>query len=69
MLMLNVLGKCICAPNVTGPDGNSGPNACTLCVEKTFGYDPITGCQDCTCNIEGTISANESCALDSGNCQ
>lgn len=45
-------GDCICAPFVSGtPD-----NPCSVCEENTFGYDPITGCQECKCNVEGTMT-------------
>ena len=58
-------GDCICAPNVTGPD--DAP--CTECMENTFGYNPITGCQECQCATEGTINADMSCDLESGKCK
>ena len=40
-------GDCICAPNVTGEPGNE----CSRCEENTFGYDSITGCQECACQV------------------
>jgi laminin alpha 3/5 len=43
-------------------------NPCSTCEENTFGYDPITGCQECGCVTEGTVSANMSCSLENGNC-
>ena len=59
-------GDCICAPNVIPPDGD---NPCSECAENTFGYDAITGCANCSCEIQGTFGGNnESCTLDSGNC-
>ena len=64
LIVFIFIGECICAPHVTGPDDNP----CTECEENTFGYDPITGCQECMCDTDGTINANMSCALDSGNC-
>jgi len=57
-------GDCICAPFVTGtPD-----NPCSRCEENTFGYDAITGCQECNCMVDGTMSGNMSCSLESGQC-
>ena len=63
-LFSNFLGDCICAPHVTGTD----ENPCSQCEENTYGYDPITGCQECDCMIEGTVNGNMSCALESGFC-
>ena len=57
-------GDCICAPFVTG----TPENPCSECEENTFGYDAITGCQECNCRVEGTVNASMSCSLDSGNC-
>lgn len=57
-------GECICAPHVTGTDDNP----CSQCEENTFGYDPITGCQECMCIPEGTVNGNMSCNLESGAC-
>jgi laminin alpha 3/5 len=57
-------GDCICAPHVTGTPGNE----CSTCEENTFGYDPITGCQECACKVQGTMSGNMSCSLENGNC-
>ena len=58
-------GDCICAPNVTGEPGNE----CSRCEENTFGYDSITGCQECACQVEGTVgNANMSCSLETGQC-
>ena len=59
-----ILGECICAPHVTGTDDNP----CSKCEENTFGYDPITGCQECDCAVEGTMNGNMSCDLLSGAC-
>ena len=58
------LGDSICAPLVTGTD----EEPCSMCEENNFGYDPITGCQECRCAIDGTINRNISCSLESGNC-
>ena len=38
-------------------------------MENTFGYNPITGCQECQCATEGTINADMSCDLESGKCK
>ncbi len=46
------IGECICAPFVTGTE--EAP--CSECEENTFGYDPITGCQECKCMVEGTVA-------------
>jgi laminin alpha 3/5 len=48
-------GECICAPFVTGTE--EAP--CSQCEENTFGYDPITGCQECNCMIEGTQAGQQ----------
>jgi laminin alpha 3/5 len=47
-------GECICAPFVTG----TADSPCSECEENTFGYDPITGCQECNCMVEGTQRGN-----------
>ena len=57
-------GDCICAPFVTG----SQENPCSECEENTFGYDPITGCQECNCMVNGTVGGDMSCSMDSGQC-
>ena len=57
-------GDCICAPFVTG----TADNPCSECEENTFGYDAITGCQECNCMVEGTVNGSMSCSLESGNC-
>ena len=57
-------GDCICAPHVI----DSEEGKCTQCEENTYGYDPITGCQECDCMTEGTINGNMSCALETGFC-
>uniref|UniRef100_A0A0K2UE20 Laminin subunit alphalike [Acyrthosiphon pisum] n=1 Tax=Lepeophtheirus salmonis TaxID=72036 RepID=A0A0K2UE20_LEPSM len=57
-------GECICAPRVTG----TPENPCSQCEANTFGYDPITGCQDCMCQYTGTNNGNMSCSLETGNC-
>ena len=49
---------------MTGEEGNE----CSRCEENTFGYDSITGCQECACQVEGTIAANMSCSLETGQC-
>lgn len=49
---------------MTGTDDNP----CSTCEENTFGYDPITGCQECMCATQGTVAANMSCSLENGNC-
>ena len=65
MLIVNrLLGECICAPHVTGTD--DAP--CSMCEENTFGYDAITGCQECGCAVEGTVNGNQSCSQESGQC-
>jgi laminin alpha 3/5 len=43
-------------------------NPCSTCEENTFGYDPITGCQECACQTAGTVAGNMSCSLENGNC-
>ena len=63
-----VTGECICAPFVTGTavwfnpflyflgivqnDPQDAP--CTMCEENTYGYNAVTGCQECSCRTEGT---------------
>ena len=54
--IFTILGDCICAPFVTGTE----ELPCSQCEENTFGYDPITGCQECKCMIEGTLQGNKS---------
>lgn len=27
---------------------------CTMCEENTYGYNAVTGCQECSCRTEGT---------------
>ena len=59
------VGDCICAPHVTGTEDNP----CSQCEENTFGYDPITGCQECMCNTNGTVGESMACNLESGQCE
>ena len=54
---------------------------CTECEENTYGYNAVTGCQECSCRTEGT-NGDMSCrweifknkkhmflfSLDSGQC-
>ena len=63
-----VTGECICAPFVTGTavrffflffSGNETETdpqdaPCTMCEENTYGYNAVTGCQECSCRTEGT---------------
>ena len=57
-------GDCICAPFVTGTD----ENPCSECEVNTFGYDAITGCQECNCMVEGTVGGAMNCTQESGQC-
>ncbi len=52
LIYILYIGECICAPFVTGTE--EAP--CSECEENTFGYDPITGCQECKCMVEGTVA-------------
>ena len=71
-----VTGECICAPFVTGTavalnwqklrilsylDCQDAP--CTMCEENTYGYNAVTGCQECSCRTEGT-NGDMSCRFD-----
>ena len=47
--------------NVEGP-------RCSKCVENTFGYNPVTGCQACDCKVDGTVDGAMNCSLESGQC-
>ncbi|MFT7813885.1 laminin subunit alpha-1-like [Arapaima gigas] len=52
-------GECICPPHTTG-------EKCELCKDGHWGHDPVTGCQPCACNVQGSSSTQ--CDLLSGRC-
>lgn len=52
-------GKCVCPPNTAGP-------TCNDCAPGTWGFDVLTGCQTCDCNLQGSVS-NE-CNHKTGEC-
>jgi laminin alpha 3/5 len=54
-------GSCICAQNVE-------EGTCSKCVPGTYGFDPYFGCDDCDCNLDGTVDGNGVCNPDSGQC-
>ncbi|CAF1033067.1 unnamed protein product [Didymodactylos carnosus] len=54
-------GDCICPPRVTGRN-------CDQCAVNTYGFDPLLGCEDCQCRIEGVVSQRMDCALKNGQC-
>lgn len=31
---------------------------CDQCVANTYGYDPIIGCEECSCNAQGVHQGN-----------
>ena len=37
---------------------------CTMCEENTYGYNAVTGCQECSCRTEGT-NGDMSCRFES----
>ncbi|KFD56293.1 hypothetical protein M513_02748 [Trichuris suis] len=53
-------GECVCPPNTVG-------SVCESCAPNSWNYDPLKGCEPCSCNMEG--SANESCDVVTGACQ
>lgn len=52
-------GRCVCPPNTAGP-------TCNDCAPGTWGFDVLTGCQTCDCNLQGSVS-NE-CNHKTGEC-
>ncbi|XP_075229000.1 laminin subunit alpha [Lycorma delicatula] len=54
-------GACFCPRNVTG-------DLCDHCEDYTFNYDPIFGCEPCSCNPHGVENGNLQCNLFSGTC-
>ncbi|OQV14684.1 Laminin subunit alpha [Hypsibius exemplaris] len=55
-----VSGACICPPRVTG-------DRCDTCMPQTYGFHPITGCQECKCNSYGT-NGQLDCDQETGKC-
>lgn len=55
-------GQCMCPPRVTGAK-------CDVCLPQTFGYDPLIGCEECNCDINGVRQRNLECDVNSGQCQ
>lgn len=56
-----VTGECIC------PDGVIGEK-CDQCAPLTFGFDSLTGCEDCNCKPEGVLNDYMQCDLNNGSC-
>lgn len=56
-----VTGECIC------PDGVVGEK-CDQCAPLTFGFDSLTGCEDCNCDPQGVYHNYMQCDLNNGSC-
>lgn len=58
-----VTGQCVCKTNVQGL-------ACNECADGSYAFGASTdkGCNDCTCDLAGTINSTSSCDKVSGNC-
>ena len=54
-------GACDCPKNTVGPN-------CELCLQGTYGHDPILGCQNCECERNGVIDGNVACDAKTGQC-
>lgn len=59
---MKFLGECTCPENVIG-------DFCDECASNSWGYDPISGCQECKCDTRGVIGGNVQCDELTGNCQ
>ncbi|VDP99180.1 unnamed protein product [Trichobilharzia regenti] len=58
-----VTGKCICPPNTEG-------DRCDQCTAGSWDYNPVTGCKDCNCSIDGSLVGTEDqCDLTTGQCK
>jgi len=57
-----VSGQCVCPPRVTGAD-------CDVCLPQTFGFDPLIGCEDCACDVNGVRFDDRDCDLHTGQCR
>ena len=55
-------GQCICPPRVTG-------ESCNECLPRTFGYDPLIGCEDCNCEPRGIEDNDLECNINTGQCR
>ncbi|CAH1775060.1 unnamed protein product, partial [Owenia fusiformis] len=54
-------GRCVCPERVTGEN-------CDTCLPRTFGYDPLIGCEDCNCDRQGVRGRNMNCDVNTGAC-
>ncbi|KAM6964872.1 laminin subunit alpha-2 [Aplochiton taeniatus] len=52
-------GRCVCPPNTVG-------ETCDRCAPNHWGHDIITGCKDCGCAAEGSVT--QQCNLHTGCC-
>ena len=57
-----VTGRCSCPAGVEG-------DSCDRCIKGTFGFDPVIGCQPCSCDSVGTIDNKTVCDSITGQCQ
>ncbi len=57
-----VSGQCVCPPRVTGAN-------CNECFPRTFGYDPLIGCEDCNCEPLGVENNDLDCNINTGQCR
>ncbi|XP_048757989.2 laminin subunit alpha-2-like isoform X2 [Ostrea edulis] len=55
----SITGQCVCPPLTTGP-------LCDKCQPNTWGYDSITGCKPCNCDLR--TSESRQCDLITGQC-
>ena len=56
-------GQCECKPNTQGI-------MCDECADGSFGFglSDTKGCQDCSCNLAGTLNSSLICDKTSGAC-
>ena len=55
-------GKCVTAPNVDDLLGN-------VCIDGFYGFHPIIGCEECSCDPEGSLEGSTVCDKESGQCK
>ncbi|CAH8616947.1 unnamed protein product [Schistosoma rodhaini] len=57
-----ITGKCICPPNTEG-------DRCDKCIAGSWDYNPVIGCKNCNCSIDGSvIGLEDQCDLITGQC-
>lgn len=64
--------KCDCptgnCDDVTGECFDPPCSTKSVCHDGCFGFHQMFGCEDCNCNLDGTIDRNSTCDKETGQC-